>query len=235
MSTVLIVDHDPQILNVLRIAFTARGYQVVTETAGHAALRRTSQTKPQVILLGTELSDMDGMAALVALRDMTNAPVIALSTRPDAEEVVRALDTGADDYVIKPLRVEELLARTRAAVRRAAAQPGGERRGIVDTGSFTVDLDIRKAWRDGAEVRLTPTEWSVLEVLIRHEGHLVSQRELLRTIWGPEHYTDTQYLRVYIGQLRRKLEPEPANPRHLITEPHQGYRFHARRTDTPKG
>jgi two-component system, OmpR family, KDP operon response regulator KdpE len=233
MSTVLIVDDDPRTLDVLRIAFTARGYQVVTETTGHAALRTTGRTKPQVILLGTELSDMDGTDALLTLRTMTSAPIIALSTRPAPEEIVRALDTGADDYVIKPFRIEELLARTRAAVRRAAARPGDERLGIVDTGSFTVDLDARKVWRDGAEVHLTPIEWSVLEVLIQHEGRLVTQRELLRTIWGPDHYTDTHYLRVYIGQLRRKLEPEPANPRHLITEPNQGYRFHTHRTDTP--
>jgi two-component system, OmpR family, KDP operon response regulator KdpE len=232
MSTVLIVDDDAQTLSVLRIAFTARGYQVVTETAGHAALRAASRTKPQAILLNIELSDIDGRDVLVAFRDMTSAP-IALSTRHEPEEIVRALDTGADDYVTKPFGIEELLARTRTAIRRATAQPGGKHRGIVDTGSFTVDLDARKTWRDGAEVFLTSTEWAVLEVLIHHEGRLVSQRQLLRTIWGPEHYTDTHYLRVYIGQLRRKLEPEPANPRHLITEPNQGYRFHTHRTDTP--
>jgi two-component system, OmpR family, KDP operon response regulator KdpE len=231
MSTVLIVDDDPQTLSVLRVAFTARGYQVVTETAGHTALRTASRTKPQVILLGTELSDMDGMDALLALRDMTSAPIIALSTHPDAEDIVRALDTGADDYVIKPFRTEELLARTRAAVRRAAAQPAGKRRGIVDVGTFTANLDARKVWREGTEVHLTPNEWSVLELLIQHEGHLVTQRELLSTIWGPEHSTDAQYIRVYMAQLRRKLEPEPANPRHLTTEHSQGYRFYAHRTD----
>jgi two-component system KDP operon response regulator KdpE len=230
MSTVLIIDDDPQTLSVLRIAFTTRGYHVVTEAAGRAALRTTSQATPQAILLSIELSDMDGWEALVALRDLTNTPIIVLSTRHDPEEAVRALDTGADDYVAKPFGIKELLARTRAAVRRAAANPG-QRGGIVDTGSFTVDLDARKVWREGAEVRLTPTEWSLLEILIRHEGHLVSQRDRLRTVWGPEHYTDTHYLRVYIGQLRRKLEPEPANPRHLITEPNQGYRFHTHRTD----
>lgn len=233
MSTVLIVDDDPRTLDVLRTAFTARGYQVVTETAGQAAIHTTGRTRPQVILLGAELSDMDGVDALVVLRTMTSAPIIALSTHPDTGEIVRALDTGADDYVVKPFRTEELLARTRAALRRATAQPAGKRRGIVDAGSFTVDLDIRKVWRDGGEVHLTPTEWSVLNVLVQHDGHLVTQRELLRTVWGPEHYTDTHYLRVYIGQLRRKLEPEPGNPRHLITEPNQGYRFHAHRTDAP--
>jgi len=233
MSTVLIIDDDAQTVSMLRIAFTARGYQVLTETARHAALRTASRTRPQVILLNIELSDMDGPDVLVTLRDMTSAPIIALSTRHEPEETVRALDTGADDYVTKPFGVEELLARTRAAIRRATAQPGGQHQGIVDTGSFTVDLDARKVRRDGAEVRLTPTEWALLEVLIQHEGHLVSQRQLLRTVWGPEHYTDTHYLRVYIGQLRRKLEPEPSNPRHLITEPNRGYRFHTYRTDTP--
>jgi DNA-binding response OmpR family regulator len=145
--------------------------------------------------------------------------------------MVRVLDAGADDHIRKPFNINELLARIRAAVRRAVAGRTADS-GIVDTGSFAVDLGAKKVWRDGAEVRVTPIEWSVLEILIQHEGKLVSQRELLRAVWGPEHYTDTQYLRVYIGQLRRKLEPDPAHPRHLVTEPNRGYRFHAHRTDT---
>ena len=231
MAIALIVDGDPHILEVLRIAFTARGYQVVTETAGRRAVHTTARVQPQVVLLDVELSDMDGAGVITALRGLTDAPVIALSTSHDAQEAVRLLDAGADDYVTKPFGIDELLARTRAAVRRTTSRTDDQRRGIVDTGSFAVDLDMKRVWRDGAEVHLTPTEWRVLEILVRHEGRLVSHRELLRNVWGSEHYADTHYLRVYVGQLRRKLEPDPANPRHLITEPNQGYRFQTHRTD----
>lgn len=231
MSTMLIVDDDPRTREAMRIAFAARGYHVLTRTTGRAALHATSQTKPHLILLNLALSDMDGRDVLLAMRDMTSAPIIVLSRRSDTEEIVRALDSGADDYVLIPFGMEELLARTRASARRAQARRGDRRGGVIDTSSFTVDLDVRKVWRDGTEVHLTPTEWHVLDILIQHEGHLVNQRHLLQSVWGPDHYDDTHYLRVYIGQLRRKLEPDPAHPRHLITEPNQGYRFHIRRTD----
>jgi two-component system KDP operon response regulator KdpE len=231
MSTALIVDSDPLTVDVLRIALSARGYEVITAADAGEALRVADRVRPQVILVEDSLPDMAGPAVIVALRARTTAPILVLSVRADPEEMVRVLDAGVDDHIRKPFHINELLARVRAAVRRAAAsQP--EDGGIVDTGSFAVDLGAKKVWRDGAEVRLTPIEWNVLEMLIRHEGKLVSHRELLRTVWGPEHYADTPYLRVYIRQLRRKLEPDPAHPRHLITEPNRGYRFHAHRTDT---
>jgi two-component system KDP operon response regulator KdpE len=231
MSTALIVDSDPLTVDVLRIALSARGYEVVTAPDAGEALRAVDRARPHVILVEDSLPDMAGSAVIVALRARTTAPILVLSAREDPDEMVRALDAGADDHIRKPFHINELLARVRATVRRAVAGRM-EDSGIVDTGSFVVDLGAKKVWRDGAEVRLTPIEWSVLEMLIQHEGRLVSQRELLRTVWGPEHYTDTQYLRVYIGQLRRKLEPDPAHPRHLITEPNRGYRFHTYRTDT---
>lgn len=229
MSTALIIANDQPTLQVLRIAFTARGYQLLTALDERAALRLVSQSRPQVIVLDTETSTMDSRGVVVAIRDLTTAPIIALSADPDG--AVRVLDAGADDYLAKPFGIEELLARVRAAMRRAAPVRGDQRRGIVDAGTFTMDLDAKKVWRDGIEVHLSPTEWNVLEILVRNEGRLVTQRYLLTTIWGPDHYADTHYLRVYIGQLRRKLEPHPAQPRHLITEPNRGYRFHTHRTD----
>ncbi len=232
MSTALIVDNDPQTVDVLRTALAARGYEVITAASAREALREAGRVRPQVILVGHSLPDLTGPAVIVALRALTTAPIIALSARGDSE-MVRALDAGADDHITKPFDINGLLARVRAAIRRATTPPAGGSGGIVDTGSFAVDLNAKRVFRDGIEVRLTPIEWNVLEMLVRHEGELVSQRELLHAVWGPEHDTDTHYLRVYIGQLRRKLEPDPAHPRHLITEPNRGYRFHAHRTDIP--
>jgi two-component system KDP operon response regulator KdpE len=233
MSTALVVDSDPRTVDVLRTALSARGYEVITAADAQEALRVADRTRPQVILVADALPDMTGPAVIAALRALTPAPIIVLSERADPDEMVRALDAGADDHIRTPFNINELLARVRASMRRATAARTMESGAIVDTASFTVDLGAQRVWRDGSEVRLTPTEWNMLEMLIHHEGTLVSQRELLSVVWGPEHDTDTHYLRVYIGQLRRKLEPDPAHPRHLITEPNRGYRFHAHRTDTP--
>jgi two-component system, OmpR family, KDP operon response regulator KdpE len=230
MATALIVDQDPHTSGVVRAALTERGYGVVVAGDAATALRLTCRLSPQVVVLDHGLPDMPGSDVIVALREMTVAPIVVVSARADREEIVRVLDAGADDYITKPFGVDEVLARVRAALRRCEATTHG-RHVVVDTGSFTVDLVARKVWRDGAEVHLTPTEWSVLDVLVRHEGELVSHRQLLKSVWGPDHYADTQYLRVYMGQLRRKLEPHPSRPRHLITEPNTGYRFHARRAD----
>jgi len=234
MSGVLIVDSDPQAVGVLRVALGARGYGVTYATGMAAAVLAVGSEDPQVIIVG-DLVKGALPTALAALRALTTAPIIVLSDRHRPEDKVEALDAGADDHVVKPFDVDELLARVRAAIRRVAASSPDGRRGIVDTSSFAVDLDAGKVWRDGAEVRLSPTEWRVLETLIRREGAPVSKRELLHTIWGPEHDSDTQYLRVYMGQLRRKLELDPAHPRHLITEPSRGYSFHARRVNTSAG
>jgi two-component system KDP operon response regulator KdpE len=178
-----------------------------------------------VVLLDLGLPDMDGSEVIRGLRGWTRVPIIVLSARHTSGEKVRALDAGADDYVTKPFGMDELLARLRAAVRRAEPEPGAEPEPVVATEAFTVDLAARRVRRDGADVRLTPTEWHLLEILVRNPGRLIPQTRLLQEVWGPAYRTETNYLRVYLAQLRRKLEPDPSRPRHLITEPGMGYRF----------
>ena len=192
---------------------------------GGAALRAAADEHPDVIVLDLGLPDMDGTDVITGVRGWTSVPIIVLTARTGGAETVRALDAGADDYVTKPFGMAELLARLRAAVRRAAVMPvDGE--ATVDAGDFVVDLAAKKVRRaDDTEVHLTPTEWGVLELLVRHRGKLVGQRELLRTVWGPNYGSETNYLRVYIAQLRRKLERHPGQPKHLITEAGKGYRF----------
>lgn len=222
---VLVVDDDPQILRALRINLTAHGYDVLLAPDGGAALRTAADGRPDVVVLDLGLPDMDGTEVIEGLRGWTSVPIIVLSARVGSADTVHALDAGADDYVTKPFGMAELLARLRAAVRRSAVSTvDGE--ATVDAGDFTVDLAAKKVIRAGGdEVHLTPTEWGVLELLVRHRGKLVGQRELLRTVWGPNYGAETNYLRVYLAQLRRKLEREPGHPRHLITEPGMGYRF----------
>jgi two-component system, OmpR family, KDP operon response regulator KdpE len=222
---VLVVDDDLQILRALRINLAAHGYHVLLAPDGAAALRAAADGHPDVVVLDLGLPDMDGVEVIEGLRGWNTVPIIVLSARTGAPETIRALDAGADDYVTKPFGMAELLARLRAAVRRAAVSSvDGEP--VVDAGDFRVDLAAKKVVRaDGTELHLTPTEWGVLELLVRHRGKLVGQRELLRAVWGPNYGTETNYLRVYLAQLRRKLEPEPSRPKHLITEPGMGYRF----------
>jgi two-component system, OmpR family, KDP operon response regulator KdpE len=222
---VLVVDDDLQILRALRINLAAHGYHVLLAPDGAAALRAAADGHPDVVVLDLGLPDMDGIEVIEGLRGWSTVPIIVLSARTGAPETVRALDAGADDYITKPFGMAELLARLRAAVRRAAVSAvDGEP--VVDAGDFHVDLAAKKVVRaDGTELHLTPTEWGVLELLVRHRGKLVGQRELLRAVWGPTYGTETNYLRVYMAQLRRKLEPEPSRPKHLITEPGMGYRF----------
>ena len=222
---VLVVDDDLQILRALRINLAAHGYHVLLAPDGAAALRAAADGHPDVVVLDLGLPDIDGVEVIEGLRGWSTVPIIVLSARTGAPETIRALDAGADDYVTKPFGMAELLARLRAAVRRAAVSSvDGEP--VVDAGDFRVDLAAKKVVRaDGTELHLTPTEWGVLELLVRHRGKLVGQRELLRAVWGPNYGTETNYLRVYLAQLRRKLEPEPSRPKHLITEPGMGYRF----------
>jgi two-component system KDP operon response regulator KdpE len=224
-ATVLVVDDEPQIVRALRINLSARGYKVITAHDGAAALRAVAETKPDVVVLDLGLPDMDGNEVIAGLRGWTSVPIIVLSARSDSPDKVHALDAGADDYVTKPFGMDELLARLRAAVRRSAVSTSDDVDAIVRTDAFTVDLVAKKAQRDGAEVHLTKTEWGVLELLVRNRGRLVSQKQLLREVWGPTYENETHYLRVYLAQLRRKLEREPARPRHLLTEPGMGYRF----------
>ncbi|MFD1149375.1 response regulator [Saccharothrix hoggarensis] len=223
MTKVLVVDDEPQIVRALRINLSARGYAVLTAHDGKAALKAAADGKPDVVVLDLGLPDVDGTEVIAGLRGWTTVPIIVLSARVDSADKVEALDAGADDYVTKPFGMDELLARLRAAVRRSAVVEGGD--AVVETASFTVDLAAKKVRRDGAEVHLTPTEWGVLELLARNRGRLVAQKQLLQEVWGPAYAKETHYLRVYLAQLRRKLEPEPARPRHLVTEPGMGYRF----------
>jgi two-component system KDP operon response regulator KdpE len=224
-TRVLVVDDEPQIVRALRINLTARGYQVLTAHDGTSALRAAADGKPDVVVLDLGLPDLDGAEVIAGLRGWSAVPIIVLSARTDSSDKVTALDAGADDYVTKPFGMDELLARLRAAVRRAAVSVGEGEEAVVETESFTVDLVAKKVRKDGQEVHLTPTEWGVLEVLVRNRGRLVAQKQLLRDVWGPAYATESHYLRVYLAQLRRKLEREPARPRHLITEAGMGYRF----------
>ncbi|GAA2586058.1 response regulator [Actinomadura fulvescens] len=222
MTRVLVVDDEPQLVRALRVNLRARGYDVDAAADGRTALDLAARHRPDVVLLDLGLPDMDGTDVIRGLRGWLSVPIIVLSARHASAEKVQALDEGADDYVTKPFGMDELLARLRAAVRRATP---AEEAAVVETAAFSVDLAARKVVRDGRDVRLTPTEWHVLEVLVREAGRLVGQRQLLREVWGPSYEKETNYLRVYLAQLRRKLEPDPAHPRHLITEPGMGYRF----------
>jgi two-component system KDP operon response regulator KdpE len=224
MTKVLVVDDEPQIVRALRINLAARGYDVSTAASGQEALRVAATVHPDVVVLDLGLPDIDGATVIEGLRGWTSVPIIVLSARTDSGDKVSALDAGADDYVTKPFGMDELLARLRAAVRRASTVPAGEE-AVVETQAFTVDLAAKKVIRDGTEVHLTPTEWGVLELLVRNRGKLVGQKQLLQEVWGPSYASETHYLRVYLAQLRRKLEPQPSRPRHLLTEAGMGYRF----------
>ncbi|WP_433522613.1 response regulator [Nocardia pseudovaccinii] len=219
---VLVVDDEPQIVRALRINLSVHGYEVITAATGADALRAAADEHPDVVLLDLGLPDVDGIEVLAGLRGWTSVPVIVLSARTGSADKVEAFDAGADDYVTKPFGMGELLARLRAAVRRGAAVTSDS---VVVTASLSIDLAAKKVIKDGDTVRLTPTEWGILEMLLRNNGKLVGRRDLLREVWGPSHESETQYLRVYMAQLRRKLEVDPSHPKHLLTEAGMGYRF----------
>ncbi|MER5705459.1 response regulator [Micromonospora sp. NPDC002296] len=226
MSRILVVDDEPQILRALRINLRARGYDVQVADTGTGALRAAAAHPPDLVVLDLGLPDLDGVEVIRGLRGWTTVPIIVLSGRAGSEDKVAALDAGADDYVTKPFGIDELLARIRAVTRRLTAPAVDGATAAPRVGRHTVDLVDRTVTRDdGAEVRLTPTQWAVLDRLLRHPGKLVSQRQLLHEVWGPEYQNETNYLRQYMAQLRRKLEDDPARPRHLITEPGMGYRY----------
>jgi two-component system, OmpR family, KDP operon response regulator KdpE len=248
VRTVLVVDDEPQIVRALRINLRVRQYEVYSAATGTEALQQASRHPPDLVILDLGLPDLDGVEVIQGLRGWTSAPIIVLSGRADAVDKVEALDAGADDYVTKPFSMEELLARMRAVERRAVSD-GDEPR--VRLGDLVVDLAARRVIKDPkpgdgtaaqqtaaqqeaaqqeaaqqeADVRLTPTEWHLLEVLLRHPGKLLSQQYLLNEVWGPGYAEAGGNLRLYMAQLRRKLEPDPATPRWLLTEPGMGYRF----------
>jgi two-component system KDP operon response regulator KdpE len=221
---VLIADDDPQMLRALRITLSARGYEVVTASDGKSALDATIREHPDLVVIDLGMPGLTGVEVIEAIRGWSQVPVLVVSGRSESWDKVEALDAGADDYVTKPFSADELLARIRALSRRtsaAAEEP------VVSFGEVTVDLGARVVTRGGTSVRLTPTEWRLLEVLLRNRGRLVTRETLLTEVWGPQYTTDTGYLRLYLAQLRKKLEPEPSKPRYLLTEPGMGYRFSA--------
>ncbi|WP_248759211.1 response regulator [Pseudarthrobacter sp. SSS035] len=223
MTAVLVVDDDPHLLKVLNIALQANGYTVITATDGQSALLSATQHALAVIILDLGLPDIDGTDVIKQLRTWNEVPILVLSARHTSDDKVEALDAGADDYLTKPFGPDELLARLRALLRRTNDHKTSEP--IVTTDSFEIDLAKHRVTREGADVRLTPTEWNILEILVRNPEKLITQRQLLTEVWGPAYAKDANYLRVYMAQLRRKLEPDTGNPRHLLTEAGIGYRF----------
>jgi two-component system KDP operon response regulator KdpE len=225
MTRVLVVEDDPQLVRALVINLQARHYGVDAAPDGATALRLAAARRPDVVLLDLGLPDIDGVGVIKGVRGWSRVPILVLSARQASDEKVAALDAGADDYITKPFSMNELLARLRAAVRRTEETPLVPETSLVETEHFTLDLLAKKAVRDGRDVRLTPTEWHLLEILVTNPGRLIAQKQLLQEVWGVSNSNKTNYLRVYMAQLRRKLETDPSHPRYLITEPGMGYRF----------
>ena len=222
MTGILIVDDDRQLLRALRINFTARGYQVLLAPDGATGLALAGKHRPDLVVVDLGLPDIDGIEVVTGIRGWSGVPIIVLSARHAEQAKVNALDASADDYLSPPFGIDELLGRVRAALRGAGPDDDEP---VVRTATLTIDLAGRRVERDQATVRLTPTEWHLLEVLVRNAGKLVSHRQLLREVWGAGYESEVSYLRVYLAQLRAKLETDPARPRHLLTEPGMGYRF----------
>jgi two-component system KDP operon response regulator KdpE len=223
MTRVLVVDDEPHILRALAITLRAKDYEVTLAGNGAGALSSAADAPPDLVVLDLGLPDLDGVEVIRGLRGWTDAPIIVLSGRSGARDKVEALDAGADDYVTKPFGMDELLARLRAAHRRSGTT---DDRPFIRLGDLVVDLPAKTVVPAGGDpIRLTPTEWSVLELLVRNPGKLMTHKELLTRIWGPDYPRDNDYLRVYLARLRRKLEPVPGRPRYLITEPGMGYRY----------
>ncbi|SDJ73499.1 response regulator [Nonomuraea jiangxiensis] len=220
MTRILVVDDEPQILRALRINLAARHYEVAVAADGASALRVAVDNSPDLVILDLGLPDLDGVDVIHGLRGWTAIPIIVLSGRAGNQDKIEALDAGADDYVTKPFGIDELLARVRAVTRRASIQEAELAR--IELGDHVIDLTSKSV---SGDVRLTPTEWHILELLLRHPGKLISQRQILTEVWGAKFVKETHYLRQYMAQIRRKLERDPAHPAHLITEPGMGYRF----------
>jgi two-component system KDP operon response regulator KdpE len=222
LNRILIVDDEPQLLRALGTNLKARGYDVDLAPTGEVALVLAARKHPDLVVLDLGLPGIDGVEVIRGLRGWTEVPIIVLSVRETERAKVEALDAGADDYVTKPFGMDELLARMRAALRRAAP---AEEEAVIETDDFVVDLTAKRVTRGANEVRLTPTEWHLVELLVRNPGKLVGQRQLLHEVWGPQYEKETNYLRVYLAQIRKKLEPDPSRPRYFLTEARMGYRF----------
>jgi two-component system KDP operon response regulator KdpE len=226
--TILIVEDEPQMLRFLRASLATHGYRVVETTTAADALAQAAARNPDVILLDLGLPDLDGIAVTQRLREWTRTPIIVLSARGQDEDKIHALDAGADDYLTKPFGVGELLARIRVALRHIAETASGGEEPVFTVGDLRVDLPKREIFVGAKEVHLTPTEYKLLATLVKFAGKVVTHRQLLMEVWGPPYVEHTQYLRVFMGQLRQKLEPDPAKPRYLINEPGVGYRLKVR-------
>jgi two-component system, OmpR family, KDP operon response regulator KdpE len=224
VTRVLVVDDERPLLRALGVHLRARGYEADLVETGEAAVARGATGHHDAAIVDLGLPGIDGIEVVNGLRGWTSIPIIVLSARHEHTQKVEALDAGADDYVTKPFNMEELLARLRAALRRGSPDP--QPVAVVETPDFRIDL-VSKSATDaaGADIRLTPTQWHLLEILVRNPGRLVSQRQLLQEVWGPTYVDQTNYLRQFMAQLRRKLEPDPARPRYFLTEPGMGVRF----------
>lgn len=223
MSKILIVEDENALRRALQINLRSHGFDVAAAATGTEALHLAASEHPDVVILDLGLPDIDGMEVLAGIRGWNSVPIVVLSARSTSQEKVAALDAGADDYVTKPFSMDELLARIRVAQRRAA--PASLAAPVVSTADFEIDLAAKRVSRGGIDVRLTPTEWAIVETLVRSPGQLVTQRQLLLEVWGPAYDKETGYLRVYLAHVRRKLEPDPAHPRYFLTQPGMGYCF----------
>lgn len=221
MSSVLVVDDEPAILRAMDVNLRVRGYEVAVATTGTQALAIAARRHPDVIVLDLGLPDMDGIHVIRGLRGWSSVPIVVLSARTAEAQKVAALDAGANDYVTKPFGMDELLARLRVALR---APIGREEAPVVETPDFTIDLSMKRVYKNGHDVRLTATEWQVVELLARNPGKLLTQRYLLEQVWGLQD-VKTNYVRVFMVAIRKKLEPDPSHPRYFITEPGSGIRF----------
>jgi two-component system, OmpR family, KDP operon response regulator KdpE len=223
-ARVLVVDDEPQITRVLRTVLTNQGYQVRTAAEGEAALTNFSEWRPELVITDLYMPHMNGLELCKRIRAMSNVPIIVLSVKGEERSKVEALDSGADDYVTKPFGMDELLARVRAALRRGAGSTEADVASF-DAGDFRVDLEARRVHARGQEIRLTPKEFDLFVYMARHPNRVITHRTLLEAVWGEASMEQPEYLRVFMGQLRKKLEPDPSNPRYLVTEPWVGYRF----------
>jgi two-component system, OmpR family, KDP operon response regulator KdpE len=221
-SRVLVVDDEPQITRVLKTVLTSQGYQVRVAAEGESALSNVSEWRPELVITDLYMPRMDGVELCRRIRAVSAVPIIVLSVKGEERTKVEALDSGADDYVTKPFGIDELLARVRAALRRSGADADTA---SFEVGEFRVDLESRRVHARGQEIRLTPKEFDLFVYMARHPSRVITHRTLLEAVWGEASQEQPEYLRVFMGQLRKKLEPDPSNPRFLVTEPWVGYRF----------
>jgi two-component system, OmpR family, KDP operon response regulator KdpE len=228
---ILVVEDEPQMLRFLRVSLGAHGYQVAEATTGNQGMIEAAARNPDVILLDLGLPDIDGLEVTCRLREWSRTPIIVISARGQDLDKVQALDQGADDYLTKPFSVDELLARIRVALRHVAESTSGSKEPVFSVGELHVDLTRREVSLGGQEIHLTPTEYRLLTTLIKYAGRVVTHRQLLKEVWGPSYVEQTHYLRVYMGQLRQKLEREPARPQYLMNEPGVGYRLKVKELD----